>query len=38
MGKLGETFFNWAIMAEYAPKIWEGLLIAVVAAYFGARV
>ena len=29
MGKLGETFFNWAIMAEYAPKIWEGLLLTI---------
>ena len=29
MGKLGETFFNRAIMAEYAPKVWEGLQLTV---------
>lgn len=29
MGKLGETFFNWAIMAEYAPKVLEGLQLTV---------
>lgn len=27
MGKLAETFFNWDIMAQYAPKVAEGMLL-----------
>ncbi len=29
MGKLAETFFNWEIMAQYAPKIVEGFFLTV---------
>jgi polar amino acid transport system permease protein len=27
MGKFGETFLNWEVMAQYAPKIAEGLVV-----------
>jgi polar amino acid transport system permease protein len=27
MGKFGETFLNWAVMAQYAPKIAEGFVV-----------
>lgn len=27
MGKFGETFLNWEVMAQYAPKIVEGFLV-----------
>jgi polar amino acid transport system permease protein len=29
MGKFGETFLNWEVMAQYAPKIAEGLVVTV---------
>jgi polar amino acid transport system permease protein len=29
MGKFGETFLNWEVMALYAPKIAEGLVVTV---------
>lgn len=29
MGKFAETFFNWDIMAQYAPKIVEGFFLTV---------
>jgi polar amino acid transport system permease protein len=27
MGKFGETFLNWEVMAQYAPKILEGFFV-----------
>jgi len=27
MGKFGETFLNWEVMAQYAPKIAEGFVV-----------
>ena len=27
MGKFGETFLNWEVMAQYAPKIVDGFLV-----------
>ena len=27
MGKFGETFLNWEVMAQYAPKIVEGFFV-----------
>jgi His/Glu/Gln/Arg/opine family amino acid ABC transporter permease subunit len=27
MGRFGETFLNWEVMAQYAPKIVEGFLV-----------
>jgi polar amino acid transport system permease protein len=29
MGKFGETFLNWEVMAQYAPKIAEGMVVTV---------
>ena len=27
--RLADTFFNWQVMAQYAPKIWEGFWVTV---------
>ena len=29
MGKFGETFLNWEVMAQYAPKIVEGFFVTI---------
>jgi polar amino acid transport system permease protein len=29
MGKFGETFLNWEVMAQYAPKIAEGFVLTI---------
>jgi polar amino acid transport system permease protein len=29
MGKFGETFLNWEVMAQYAPKVAEGFLVTI---------
>lgn len=29
MGKFGETFLNWEVMAQYAPKVLEGFFVTI---------
>ncbi len=29
LDRLADTFFNWEVMAQYAPKIWEGFWVTV---------